>query len=100
MLQSLGHFYKIANNGQEALDKYESGVFDLILMDVQMPVMDGVSATRELKNRYEVLPPIVGLSANAFEGDREKYMQLGMDDYITKPVKSDDFIRLIQRLEL
>lgn len=100
MLQSLGHFHKIANNGQEALDKYESGVFDLILMDVQMPVMDGVSATRELKSRHEALPPIVGLSANAFEGDREKYMQLGMDDYITKPVKSDDFIRLIQRLEL
>lgn len=67
-------------------------------MDIQMPVMDGVAATQYLKENYKNLPPVVGLSANAFEGDREKYMVLGMDEYLTKPVKKDDFEVLIGKL--
>ena len=71
---------------------------DLILMDIQMPLMDGIAATQELRTRYSELPPIIGLSANAFEGDREKYIARGMDDYLTKPVKTEDFATLINRL--
>jgi CheY-like chemotaxis protein/nitrogen-specific signal transduction histidine kinase len=98
MLQSLGHRVSIVNNGQEALNIFQPGTFDLILMDIQMPMMDGVTATQKLKEKYHDLPPIVGLSANAFEGDREKYMAMGMDEYLTKPVKREDFEGLIGKL--
>jgi len=98
MLSSLGHELQIACNGQVALDQFEPGKFDLILMDIQMPIMDGITATLKLKEKYGNLPPIVGLSANAFEGDREKYMALGMDEYLTKPIKKEDLEELICKL--
>jgi signal transduction histidine kinase/CheY-like chemotaxis protein len=98
ILASLGHQVTIANNGLQALEIYQPGQFDLILMDIQMPLMDGITATQILKEKYEILPPIVGLSANAFEGDREKYMAMGMDEYLTKPVKKEDFEELIRKL--
>ena len=98
MLDSLGHEVCIANNGKEAIELYQPGRFDLILMDIQMPIMDGVTATQKLKEKHTKLPPIVGLSANAFEGDREKYMGLGMDEYLTKPVKREDLLIILQTL--
>jgi two-component system, sensor histidine kinase and response regulator len=98
LLESMGHKVTVANNGRQVLEMFEPGKFDLILMDIQMPDMDGVTATRSLKEKYKDLPPIVGLSANAFEGDREKYMNHGMDDYLTKPVSSEDFESLISNL--
>ncbi len=98
LLESIGHEVVVAQNGKEALEKYKPGSFDLILMDIQMPVMDGVVATQQLKKKYKTLPPIVALTANAFEGDREKYMALGMDDYIAKPVKGEDLKKLLTRL--
>ncbi len=99
MLKSLGHKVQLAKNGRQVIDIFKPEEFDLILMDIQMPDMDGVTATRLLKERFKnKLPPIVGLSANAFEGDREKYMKHGMDEYLTKPVSSDDFVLLIKRL--
>jgi PAS domain S-box-containing protein len=98
MLNSLGHSATIACNGKRALELYQPGKFNLILMDIQMPVMDGITATQKLKEEYQILPPIVGLSANAFEGDRPKYMALGMDEYLTKPVKKEDFNGLIRKL--
>ncbi len=97
LLKALGHQVTIANDGQQALLLYEPGKFDLILMDIQMPVMDGITASQKLKENYQKLPPIVGLSANAFEGDREKYMALGMDDYLTKPIKKEDLSKLMER---
>ncbi|MFW5792721.1 MAG: PAS domain S-box protein [Bacteroidota bacterium] len=99
MLKSMGHEVDIANNGQEVLEIYKPDHYDLILMDIQMPVMDGVKATHELNKKYKNLPPIVGLSANAFEGDREKYMQQGMDEYLIKPIKSKDFENMLRKLE-
>jgi PAS domain S-box-containing protein len=98
MLKSQGHEVVIANNGKEALEKYKPRAFDLILMDIQMPVMDGLTATQTLKSQHKDLPPVVGISANAFEGDREKYMSMGLDEYITKPVKSADFSELIKKI--
>jgi PAS domain S-box-containing protein len=97
-LEAMGHEIIIARNGEDALKLFKPNVFDLILMDIQMPVMDGITATHKLRERNETLPPIVGLSANAFEGDREKYMEKGLDDYLTKPVKSADFEKLIQKI--
>ncbi len=98
ILEAMGHKVSVAQNGREVLQKFKPGLFDLILMDIQMPDMDGVTATRLLREKYKELPPIVGLSANAFEGDREKYMNHGMDDYLTKPVSSEDFEFLISKL--
>ncbi len=100
MLESLGHEVTIAKNGKQALEIYTSNTFDIILMDIQMPVMDGITATKQFRKKYTNLPAIVGLSANAFEGDREKYMKMGMDEYITKPVKEEDFLELLDKLGL
>ncbi|MFW6248937.1 MAG: response regulator, partial [Bacteroidota bacterium] len=98
MLEELGHQITIASDGSKSVEVFTPGIFDIILMDIQMPVMDGIAATNQLKKLYNNLPPIVGLSANAFEGDKEKYMNLGMDDYLTKPVKTEDFEILLDRL--
>ncbi len=100
MLESLGCKVKVANNGKEALEMFPKEKFDIILMDIQMPVMDGITATKELKKKFSSLPPIVGLSANAFEGDKEKYMNMGLDDYMTKPFAEDDFIRILKKYKL
>jgi PAS domain S-box-containing protein len=97
MLTSQGHVVTFANNGQQAVDRYDPDIFDLILMDIQMPVMDGITATRQIRQKHGERPLIVGLSANAFEGDREKYISQGMDDYLTKPVKGADFEEIVRK---
>lgn len=98
MLASFGHQVHIAGNGAEALQIFEPGKFDFILMDIQMPVMDGITATQKLKDLHCKLPPIVGLSANAFEGDKERYMEQGLDEYLTKPLNEQDFHDVIEKL--
>ncbi len=101
MLNAMGCEVVTAKNGQEALEFYsQQGDFDMILMDIQMPVMDGITATKKLREKYSDLPPIIGLSANAFEGDREKYMSLGLDEYITKPVKEADLEKTLKGFKL
>jgi PAS domain S-box-containing protein len=89
ILTSMGHTITIAQNGKEAVENFNPDDFDLVLMDIQMPVMDGIQATQKLRELNKVLPPIVGLSANAFEGDREKYMAQGLDEYLIKPLKTE-----------
>lgn len=96
ILKSMGHTVTIAENGKEAVEIFKQGDFDLIFMDIQMPEMDGVTAVKELKATYAKLPPIIGLSANAFEGDKEKYMDMGMDGYLTKPVKKNELEELFK----
>ena len=100
LLKSLGHKFTICNNGLEALSVFKPGCFDLVLMDIQMPVMDGITATQKLREKYPVLPPIVGLSANAFEGDREKYIHMGLDEYLTKPINIADFQQILSKHSL
>lgn len=90
MLKQFGCSVIAARNGEEALKVYDAHPFDLILMDVQMPVMDGVEATRSLRDKHNELPPIIGLSANAMEGDAQKFVALGMDDYLAKPVTVEE----------
>jgi PAS domain S-box-containing protein len=95
ILSSMGHKITIARNGLEVLKLFRPSEFDLVLMDIQMPEMDGIQATQKLRELYPDLPPIVGLSANAFEGDREKYMAQGLDEYLIKPLKTEDFNAMV-----
>jgi CheY-like chemotaxis protein len=86
ILKDLGHKVMTANNGQEAIDHFNPDHFDLILMDIQMPVMDGITAVKSIRRSGIKQPWIIGLSAEAMEGDAEKYIREGMDDYLTKPM--------------
>jgi PAS domain S-box-containing protein len=97
LLNSMGHQVTLVNNGKEAIETTHPESFDLILMDIQMPVMDGITATRIIKEKYPRPPFIIGVSANSFEGDRAKYITLGFDDYIRKPVTKVDFEKLIAK---
>ena len=96
-LKALGHQITVAEHGQKAIDVFHPEAFDLVMMDIQMPVMDGITATTMLREKYSKLPPIIGLSANAFEGDREKYMEQGLDEYLTKPLKKEEFKEVVEK---
>ena len=90
MLKKLGHTITIAENGKQAVELFMEKDFHLILMDGQMPVMDGLEATkaiREIETGSKDHIPIIALTANAMKGDRERFLDSGMDDYITKPIK-------------
>lgn len=90
MLAKLNQTVIVANNGLEAVEKVKTGNFDLILMDCQMPEMDGYEATQQIRqyqSRSQMNPtPIVALTANALKGDRERCLEVGMDDYLSKPI--------------
>ncbi len=93
ILGKLGHRITVANNGKEALEQIEKSPFDLVLMDVQMPEMDGLEATRELRRREArtlTHLPVVAMTAHAMKGDREHCLAAGMDDYLTKPIRLQD----------
>ena len=93
MLKKLGHTITIAQNGKEAVELFMEKEFHLILMDGQMPVMDGLEATKAIRKLEKKRSgekkhiPIIALTANAMKGDRERFLDAGMDDYITKPIK-------------
>ena len=97
MLKDVGCKVDIASNGQMALDMYEPKKYDLILMDIQMPVMDGITTMRLLKKKYKHLEPVIALSANVMEGDEENYLAEGMNDYIGKPVNQVNLIEKIAK---
>ena len=83
---------------QEALELYGKEAFDLILMDIQMPVMDGEQATlkiRFLEEKSKTHIPIIALTANAMKGDEERYLNLGMDSYVAKPIEKDLLLKTI-----
>ena len=103
LLEKLGHTSFLAANGEEALRAYEAQVFDAVLMDVQMPVMDGLSATAAIREREARDPsrrrvPIMAVTAFALRGDRERCLAAGMDDYLTKPIKPNDLAVALNRL--
>jgi len=98
-LKKLVNNIDIANNGKEALDKFGTTKYDLILMDVQMPVMDGIKTTikmREIESSTHTHTPIIAMTANALMGDREDCLAAGMDDYISKPFKLDVLVSKIK----
>jgi CheY-like chemotaxis protein len=99
MLGKAGYQVEVANNGQEALEKYtmSPGDFDLIFMDVQMPEMDGVEATKALRQQGFDDIPIVAMTAHAMKGDRDKFLEAGMNDYISKPIKREIVFEILEK---
>lgn len=97
MLQRLGYRIDIAANGLEAIEALERQSYDMVLMDVQMPEMDGVEATKAIRSRFAQAeqPKIVAMTANALKGDREYFLEQGMDDYISKPVILENLLRVL-----
>lgn len=100
ILEALGHQITIANNGAEAVKMAQEAEFDAVLMDVQMPVMDGPTATREIRRLASSVAklPIIALTANAMPGDRERYIAAGMDDYVSKPVDPAKLMEVLGRV--
>ena len=89
VLEKQNHNVTVVENGQEAVDTVIGGSFDLALIDIQMPVMDGVDATRTIRSKESELgrrTPIIALTAHAIKGDRERFLEAGMDDYVSKPI--------------
>jgi PAS domain S-box-containing protein len=100
MMRSRGHQVVIAENGQEAVNALAEQEFDVVLMDMQMPVMDGYEATAEIRKREHQTGghiPIVAMTAEALKGDRERCLAAGMDDYVSKPIAPAEMYRAIER---
>ena len=88
--------YKRARNGQEAVQMVGEGGIDLVLMDIKMPVMDGLEATAKIKEAWPELP-VIALTANAFDSDRQLAMNAGCDDFLSKPVSATKCLETIDR---
>jgi len=106
LLGQMGYTATVAGNGHEALKAIDEGVFDMIFMDVMMPEMDGLEATRAIRSRqqdratypnYKSPLVIVAMTASAMPGDKEKCLAAGMDDYLAKPVRPEDVRAVIER---
>jgi CheY-like chemotaxis protein len=99
-LNKLGYDINICNNGKEVLEEVSVEKYDLILMDVQMPEMDGLEATRMIRLCLTEQPVIIAMTANTLQGDREMCLAAGMDDYISKPVKIEELVDLLEKWSL
>ncbi|MBF0550495.1 MAG: response regulator [Deltaproteobacteria bacterium] len=97
ILQRRGHTVSLAKNGKEVIDLLNKETFDLILMDVSMPEMDGIEATKEIRMLNKNIP-IIAQTAHAIKGDREKFLEAGMDGYISKPIDVDQLVKEIDKI--
>jgi signal transduction histidine kinase/DNA-binding response OmpR family regulator len=100
ILTKLGYQPSLAQNGKEALEMVSSDQYDMILMDVQMPEMDGLEATRMIRTCLEIQPVIIAMTANVLQGDRDACMQAGMDDYISKPIDLKELLSQFEKWSL
>ncbi|MEM7038312.1 MAG: response regulator, partial [Bacteroidota bacterium] len=97
LMGRMGYKIDIAVNGMDAIERVRSNSYDLVFMDIQMPVLDGIEATRRIIDELgEKRPAIVAMTANAMQGDREKYMAAGMDAYVSKPILIDEVRKVIE----
>jgi GAF domain-containing protein/CheY-like chemotaxis protein len=99
LLQQMGYRADLASNGIEAIECVERQPYDVVLMDVQMPEMDGLEASRRIVAKGPQRPRIVAMTANAMQGDREMCIAAGMDDYITKPIRVDQLVQALYQAE-
>jgi CheY-like chemotaxis protein len=100
LLSQMGYQAELANNGLEAIEALERRRYDVVLMDVQMPEMDGLEAMRRIVERWPngERPRIVAMTANTMQGDREECLAAGMDDYLTKPIRIDALTMALMRV--
>lgn len=101
ILSKHGHSVTVVENGRQAVAQHERERFDLILMDMQMPEMDGIEATEAIRiaeRKSGGRIPIIAVTANAMLGDRERCLVAGMDDYLSKPLRAEELVRTIRRL--
>ena len=99
-LEEVGMIVTVASNGQECLDALQHRTFDLVLMDIQMPVMDGLEATRRIRQNEKLKDlPIIAMTAHAMAGDRGKSLDAGMNEHITKPIDPDSTIPNLKGLD-
>lgn len=99
LLERSGYSVTVAEDGQQALESLASETPDIILMDMQLPRMDGYEATRRIKSDERLKGiPLVALTAHSMKGDRAKAVEAGCDEYVTKPVDADGLVALIERL--
>jgi len=98
----MGYRADVAGNGLEAIEAIERQKYDLVLMDVQMPEMDGLEASRQICARWPrgERPRIVAMTANAMQGDKERCFEAGMDDYVSKPVRVGELISALDRVPI
>jgi PAS domain S-box-containing protein len=97
LIERDGHTVQVANNGQEALDMLGQSTFELVLMDMMMPVMDGLEATQRLRaSEHGTRIPVVAMTANAMQSDRERCISAGMDDFISKPIEFSELRRVLE----
>jgi CheY-like chemotaxis protein len=100
LLEKRGHRVVVASNGREALAALEEGTFDLVLMDIQMPEMDGMEVTAKIREKENLTgghQPVVALTAHAMKGDQELCLAAGMDDYLTKPIRPQELDKLLNK---
>ena len=97
MLKKMGYHADVAVNGLEVLRSLERKHFDVILMDIQMPEMDGLEATKHIRSLQIKQPCIIAMTAYALEGDREHCLDAGMDEYISKPIKKEELKKALQK---
>jgi CheY-like chemotaxis protein/signal transduction histidine kinase len=97
VLNKLGYEAALAQNGEEALEMVSEEKYDLIFMDIQMPVKDGLEATRMIRLCLNTQPVIIAMTANAIQGDRQKCLNAGMDDYMSKPFKIEELTKMIEK---
>jgi CheY-like chemotaxis protein len=101
VLTKLGYAPERASNGKEAVEFLQRKPYDVILMDVQMPVMDGMEATRKIRTLHgQTQPGIIAMTANAMQGDMEACLKAGMDDYISKPIRLEDLCAMLEKWSL
>ena len=100
ILEQMGYRADVASNGLEAIESIERQAYDVILMDVQMPELDGLDATREIRRLTNIAQPhIIAMTENAMEGDRELCLSAGMDDYISKPIRVHELLEALMKAE-
>jgi CheY-like chemotaxis protein len=96
VLNKLGYHVDVANNGKEAVDLLANKDYNVVLMDVQMPEMDGLEATKYIRKNHSFQPTIIAMTANALPEDRTTCLQAGMDDYISKPINLETLVKILK----